>query len=127
MSRYLIAVALALALSVAPDASAQTVTQGSVGGTTTVNNHFSGAVQGATMNITIDARGFGNNKLKVKVQWKRSGGSWHQIERFFVSPGSVSTGQYTVPDLEGVIVRLRVSRKIGTRRINYTITESAQP
>lgn len=101
--------------------------EGQVHGTNTVDHLYrptSGG--GEPVTVTITAEGTGSNKLKVEVQlylWETD--SYLTLREMFVAPGSTVTSSYTIPDDPDhtEIVRYRVSRKIGTQRIDYTILD----
>jgi hypothetical protein len=105
------------------DAVAQT---GSVHGWNTVDHLSRSSTPGETVNLRVSATGSGTNKLTVKVQyldWEL--GNWVTLRKIYVSPGSTSTTTYTVPNDpdHSERIRYRISRKIGTKRINYTVVE----
>jgi len=127
MGKYILTTTFAViaALFVQNDAAAQTFT-GSVRGLNTVDKIGAGATPGDTVRLTVRATGSGVNKLKVEVQYYTFGsGRWVTLRRLFVTPGSMSTTTYTVPNDPDYteFIRYRVSRKIGTQRIDYRITK----
>ena len=128
MSRvYAAGIVLSLALLSASEAEAGNYL-GSVRGTNTVDFVLSNPIrmEGETVDFSVAAFGNGNNKLIVKVQQQRRGGGWRTIGEIFVAPESVSEGSFTVRDFfdsEFENVRYRISRKIGTRAIDYLLCD----
>ena len=127
--RYLPLLAVAaLALFAGSQAQAQNFS-GSVHGTNTVDYiSRTNTVAGETVQFTVTASGGGTNKLKVEVQvlsFDTNSYHWVTIRQIYVSPGSSSTSSFTVgddPD-HNEYVRYRISRKIGTQRIDYVGVE----
>ncbi len=119
------ALALVLALSAGGAALAGTY-NGTVSGFNTIDNVLFFKNQGTFVNYSVGASGSGSNKLTVKVQQQRSGGSWKTLETIRVDVGTTVLSSYSV-DNEfvgvGESLRYRVSRDLGTQAINYTIVD----
>jgi len=121
MYKHFLAAAFALA-SLAASAAQAGDFSGYVHAFNTIDYVSRDSVPGETVELTVSASGVGNNKLKVEVQfynWPTT--SWVTMERMYVTPGTSSTLSYAVPNGPYVeVIRYRLSRKIGTSRIDYT-------
>jgi len=80
---------------------------------------------GTRLGFEISAEGNGNNTLTVKFQQGINGSGWTTIRKKQLGPGQQRSGSFTIDDGPGAGLnqdfRIRVSRKIATSAINYTI------
>ena len=125
MSRYTFAASLAIALAVVAqsDAMAQSYDwSDKLSGFRTVkttDTAYGFVHGGSTMGITVDASGNGSNQLTVKVQY-HDGFGWLTLKRLVVPNGCERTGEFFVPT--GKNIRIRFSRSVATRKIEYDVT-----
>jgi len=72
---------------------------------------------------TFTADGNGSNTLTVKIQVKLSNGIWSDKVVRELKPGQTRTGWFEVTNQTpgNETYRVRMSRKLGTKRIDYTV------
>jgi hypothetical protein len=80
--------------------------------------------EGATYDFEVTAEGNGTNNLTFKIQqWVRTG--WETIRERKLKPGQKRSGHFIVQN-EAIgfdeLFRIRLSRKILTKRIDYTVS-----
>ncbi|MCA8975236.1 MAG: hypothetical protein KDC98_10970 [Planctomycetes bacterium] len=69
------------------------------------------------------AAGNGSNTLTVKIQVKLLDGTWSNVVVRKLTPGQTKRGEFQVANNTpgNECYRVRMSRKLGTRRIDYTV------
>lgn len=79
---------------------------------------------GDEFEFVITADGNGSNTLTVKIQ-QQVGGTWQTVRDKQLQPGQQRSGSFVVADMSNSGAtedfRIRVSRKIGTKAIDYTV------
>ncbi len=119
-----VAAGLALGLAGAWPGVAQ-ASDGCVAGANTVDYLTFTANDLAWVDYTICGEGSGSNELDVKIQQQRSGGGWTTLVHFELNmPSDCQSGNFFVLDefdSSTELLRVRLSRKIGTKKICYEV------
>ena len=136
MNTFVLLSTVVLTLSCGSPVQAQT---GTVSGLNTVDViHVTGEHGGDVLDWQVNAAGSGTNRLYIKIQQKtkRYGGSWKTMEVHQIRmPSGSASGSYRVRDFWSdylpwfssypifteEAVRFRLSRKSGTKRIDYNL------
>lgn len=82
------------------------------------------ATEDDVIDFSVSASGRGSNKLTVKVQQRKAGGSWVNIYSSSVEPGDTLHGSFIVRDyFSGSTEQLqfKLSRDLGTKEIEYDL------